>query len=85
MWATQHRKSGTELKYINGRYYLYAVKSQYDPVSKKAKKLSLGIIGSITKEGGLIISPKAELRKYKNAGLSAISTIYCKSMASLFG
>ena len=52
-WATQHRKSGTELKYIHGRYYLYGVKSQYDPPSKKAKKLSLGIIGSITKDDGL--------------------------------
>ena len=83
-WATQHRKPGTELKYINGRYYLYAVKSQYDAALKKSKKLSLGIIGSITEEDGLVLSPKAELRKNGNIGLSAISTVYSKEYGFSF-
>ena len=26
-WALAHKKPGTELKCINGRYYLYVVKS----------------------------------------------------------
>ena len=50
-WATENRKPGTELKLINGRYYLYSVKLQYDGTAKKAKKLSLGIIGKVTKAG----------------------------------
>ena len=83
-WATQHRKPGTELKYIHGRYYLYGVKSQYDSVSKKAKKLSLGIIGSITQDDGLVLSPKAEMKKNINSGLSAISTVYSKEYGFSF-
>ena len=39
-WATDHRKPGTELRLIRGRYYLYAVSSQYDPVRKRAKKIT---------------------------------------------
>lgn len=31
-WATQYRTKGTELRFLNGRYYLYAVSSKYDPI-----------------------------------------------------
>lgn len=61
-WALEHKKTGTELKLINGRYYLYAVKSVYDKSLKRSKKVSLGILGSITQEKGFIPSPKKELR-----------------------
>jgi len=60
--ATRHRQPGTELKKINGRYYLYAVKSVYDPGSKKTKKKSLGIIGSISEKEGLLPSEKGLLK-----------------------
>jgi transposase len=62
-WALAHRKPGTELKLINGNYYLYGVKSVYDKVSKHSKKISLGIIGRITEEKGLIPSDKNELKQ----------------------
>ena len=55
-WAIEHRKPGTELKLIGGKYYLYEVKSTYDKTTKKSKKISLGIIGRITGEDGLIPS-----------------------------
>jgi hypothetical protein len=29
-WALQHRKPGTELRLINGKYYLYQYKTVYD-------------------------------------------------------
>ncbi len=29
-WATKHRTKGTELKKINGKYYLYGVTSKYN-------------------------------------------------------
>ena len=61
-WAIKHKKPGTELKRINGRYYLYAVKSVYDKATKRSKKVSLGIIGSITEEKGFIPSEKQELK-----------------------
>jgi transposase len=61
-WALQYKKSGTELKLINGRYYLYSVKSVYDKTIKRSRKVSLGILGSITQENGFIPSEKKELR-----------------------
>ncbi len=62
-WALQHKKSGTELKLINGRYYLYGVKSVYDKSIKRSRKVSLGILGSITQENGFTPSEKMELKK----------------------
>lgn len=62
-WALKHKKPGTELKLINGRYYLYGVKSVYDKALKRSRKVSLGILGSISQEKGFIPSEKAELKK----------------------
>ena len=61
-WALQHKKPGTELKLINGRYYLYGVKSVYDKSLKRSKKISLGILGGITEENGFVPSEKQELK-----------------------
>lgn len=47
-WVLAHKKAGTEIKYINGKYYLYGVTSIYDKTLKKSKKKSLGILGRIT-------------------------------------
>jgi len=41
----KHKRPGTELKLINGRYYLYSVKSVYDKTLKNSRKVSLGIFG----------------------------------------
>lgn len=62
-WALEHKKPGTELKLINGRYYLYAVKSQYDKVTKRSKKISLGILGSINEKDGFVASEKKLLKE----------------------
>ncbi len=62
-WAVKHRKPGTELKLIGGKYYLYGVTSVYDKTTKKSRKISLGIIGRITEEDGLIPSDKRILKE----------------------
>lgn len=62
-WATIHRKPGTELRFIGGKYYLYSVSSKYDPVLKRAKKISGKLLGRITQEGGFIVSDKDRLRQ----------------------
>jgi transposase len=69
-WATQFKKPGTELKLINGRYYLYGVKSVYDKTLGRSKKVSLGILGSISQEKGFVPSQKNEL-KLKSKGFVA--------------
>ena len=48
---------------IRGRYYLYNIKSVRDPVTKKVKKVTLGQVGTITQEYGLI--PTGMVRKGK--------------------
>ena len=62
-WAVKYKKPGTELKLINGRYYLYGVKSVYDKTIRKSRKISLGILGGITEENGFTVSEKNELKK----------------------
>lgn len=62
-WALKHKRAGTELKLINGRYYLYGVKSVYDKTLKRSRKVSLGILGNISQEKGFIPSQKAELKR----------------------
>ena len=44
------RPAGTEIKLINGRYYLYERKSVYDPLTKRKKK-SGAFLSTITEEG----------------------------------
>ena len=62
-WAIKHKRQGTELRFINNRYYLYEVSSKWDSEKKRAKKVTGKILGSITKESGFIESDKAKLRK----------------------
>jgi transposase len=50
-WALKHKKKGTELRKIRGRYYLYEVTSKYDKERKRAKKITGKCLGSITKDG----------------------------------
>ncbi len=56
-WATKHKRKGTELRLINGHYYLYEVTSKWNPKKKRAQKITGKILGRITPEG-FIESPK---------------------------
>jgi transposase len=62
-WATKHKRKGTELRLINGRYYLYEVSSKWDPVKKRPRKVTGKLLGRITKDLGFVESDKAKLRK----------------------
>lgn len=62
-WATKFRTPGTELRFINGKYYLYQYTSVYDPIKKRSKKLSGNLLGRISQEEGFIQSSKNLLRK----------------------
>lgn len=50
-WALRHKKPGTELRNINGRYYLYEIRSVWDKEKKRAKKKTGKCLGAITPEG----------------------------------
>jgi transposase len=50
-WVEKQKKTGFEIKYIRGQYYMYKLKSKWDPNRGKAKKVSGEYIGKVTPEG----------------------------------
>lgn len=50
-WALKHKRKGTELRCIRGRYYLYEVSSKWDKEKKKPRKITGKCLGSITEDG----------------------------------
>lgn len=83
-WAIKFRTPGTELRLINGRYYLYAYKTVYDPATKKPKKQSGHCLGSITELGGFKESPKLLLSKLSNAKEPILSKVFVKEYGIAF-
>lgn len=55
-WALKHKRKGTELRCIRGKYYLYEVTSQWDKVKKRAIKKTGKCVGAIYEDKGLIPS-----------------------------
>ena len=53
-WALDHKRPGTELRCIRGRYYLYECSSFYDKEKKKTRKKTGAYLGMITEEKGLV-------------------------------
>jgi transposase len=75
-WAIVHRKPGTELRCIKGKYYLYAYTVVYDREKKGPRKITGKLLGSITEQQGFIPSGK---RKLESALLARNSVKpYCK-------
>jgi len=50
-WVLKHRKKGTQVTRMGNNYYLYKVKSVWDPSKKRAKKITEKYLGKITPEG----------------------------------
>jgi transposase len=70
-WALSHKRPGTELRLIRGRYYLYEYKTIYDKERKGPKKVSGKLLGSITEEDGFVPSDKRRLEKEATLALSS--------------
>lgn len=51
-WVLQHKKKGTYVNCVKGRYYLYAAHSERVPGTKKVKRICDGYLGRITEEAG---------------------------------
>lgn len=62
IWALDHRKPGTELRFINNTYYLYQVSAFYDPIKKKGRKKTGPLLGKITEIDGFVPSDKKTLK-----------------------
>ena len=81
-WALKHKKKGTELRLLSGKYYLYEVTSKWDPVKKRAKKITGKLLGSITKKDGFIDSDKYRL--FQEASENKKTNIDFKVLGKLF-
>ena len=64
-WALKHRKPGTEVRFINGNYYLYEVSSKWDKAKKRTRKITGKIIGRIKPDGILIPSKRRQKKTIK--------------------
>jgi hypothetical protein len=64
-WALAHKRKGTELRFINGKYYLYDVTSKWSPEKKRAVKITGKLLGKITEAEGFVESEKARLRRQR--------------------
>jgi transposase len=62
-WALACKRKGTELRLLNGRYYLYEATSKWNPEKKRSVKITGRLLGSITEADGFVESDKARLRK----------------------
>jgi transposase len=50
-WVQKHKKTGCEIKHINGKYYLYKLKSKWHKTKKKPVKVTGQYLGTITPTG----------------------------------
>jgi hypothetical protein len=62
-WALACKRKGTELRLLNGRYYLYEATSKWNSEKKRSVKITGKLLGSITETDGFVESDKARLRK----------------------
>jgi hypothetical protein len=53
-WVMKHKKKGTYINHVKGKYYLYSAHSERIPGTNKVRKVSDGYIGRITQKDGLI-------------------------------
>ena len=79
-WVLAHKKKGTYINCVKGKYYLYAAHSERVPGTKKVRRVSDGYIGRITQEEGLI-----PVRDKVEGGVAVHEYGLCMALASLCG
>ena len=77
-WVLKHKKKGTNISYINGRYYLYAVSSVWNKEKGRAQKITNEYLGRITEDGFIPSKKRTEKREapvtVKEHGASSVLT-----------
>lgn len=62
-WVAAFREPKTEIKLVNGVYYKYEVRYQYNKERKRTDKITVRLLGKIDHEGGFVPSNKDLLRQ----------------------
>jgi hypothetical protein len=60
-WVLKHKVKNSEIRCFNGRYYLYAITSKWDPTKQRTKKVTLGMLGTIKQKEGFIPKGQSKL------------------------
>jgi len=70
-WVKLHKTPGTEVRFLGGKYRLYKITSKWNSEKKRAQKITLGFLGTITQEEGLV-RPKVERLKESLSDISVL-------------
>jgi transposase len=70
-WALKFRTKGTELRHINGRFYLYQVSSRWNKEKKRSQKITGPCLGTVTPDG-LVPTREARIRAELNSVLTPL-------------
>lgn len=71
-WVAKYKVKGTEVRLLNGRYYLYSISSKRVKGKKWPQKVTGPFLGTITQEG--LILPKKRVGKTRSESLSKEQT-----------
>ena len=66
-WVQKFKEPKTEIRYIKGTYYKYAVAYRYNAEKKRTDKITLELLGKITEQGGFVPSPKKVIKDGANS------------------
>jgi hypothetical protein len=66
-WVQKFKEPKTEIRYINGTYYKYAVEYRYNAEKKRTDKITLELLGKITEQNGFIPSAKKAIKDTLNS------------------
>jgi hypothetical protein len=85
-WVLKHKKKGTYINCVKGKYYLYAAHSERVPGTRIVKRVSDGYLGRITEQDGFIPSKdkiSSDILVYEY-GLSVAVMQLCRNIHSGF-
>jgi len=78
-WVLKHKKKGTNISCINGRYYLYEVRSAWNKEKGRAQKITDKYLGRITEDGFIPAKRKAaeldSIVSVKECGASSVLSV----------
>ena len=80
-WVLKHKKKGTYVNCVKGRYYLYAAHSERIHGTKKVKRIFDGYLGRITDRMGLFLPKIRSLQIFWSMNLVFLAS--CLSFAKM--
>lgn len=71
-WVNKHKVPGTEVRLLGGKYRLYKITSKWNSEKKRAQKITVAFLGTITRHQGLVKPKVTQVRESLSAKLSVL-------------